>query len=70
MSINDITKDKLISKIGNTDAYSDGYDRIFGKKKTPPCTGHDEESHKECETKKDKCHCPVWTLGCCGSTSK
>lgn len=33
MSVNDITGDKLKSKVGNTQAYSDGYDAIFGKKK-------------------------------------
>ena len=32
MSSNEITGDKLISKIGNAKAYSDGYDKIFGNK--------------------------------------
>lgn len=31
MSNNDITGDSLTSKIGNQEAYSDGWDRIFGK---------------------------------------
>lgn len=62
MSINDITGDKLKSKVGDTDAYSEGYDRIFGKKKCSPCTGHEVESQKQ-----EQCHCPVWTAGCCGS---
>lgn len=30
-STNDITGDRLVSK-GNTKAYDDGYDRIFGNK--------------------------------------
>lgn len=32
MAINDITGDSLITKTGNRQAYSDNYDRIFGKK--------------------------------------
>lgn len=32
MGTNDITGDKLRSKIGNTQAYNDGYDAIFGNK--------------------------------------
>ena len=61
MSTNDITGDKLKSKIGDADAYSEGYDRIFGKKK--PCTGHDAESHKQ-----EPCQCKVWSPGCCGAS--
>ena len=30
-STNEITGDKLTSKIGNKKAYDDGYDRIFSK---------------------------------------
>lgn len=33
MSTNDITGDKLISK-STTDAYRDGFERIYGKKNT------------------------------------
>jgi hypothetical protein len=32
MGTNDITGDKLQSKLGNTQAYSDGYDAIFNSK--------------------------------------
>ena len=31
-SHNDITGDRLISKLRNKDAYADGWDRIWGKK--------------------------------------
>lgn len=34
MTHNDITGDPLKSKTGNQDAYSVGYDMIFGKKST------------------------------------
>lgn len=31
-SHNDVTGDRLISKLRNKDAYADGWDRIWGKK--------------------------------------
>lgn len=40
MSRNEITGDKLQSKVGNTEAFNEGYDRIFSnKEKKPPFTG-------------------------------
>jgi hypothetical protein len=32
IAVNDVTGDKLQSKIGDTDAYSKGYDLIFASK--------------------------------------
>ena len=50
-STNEITGDKLTSKIGNKKAYDDGYDRIFSKEareklhsveeRKGPCQLHD-----------------------------
>lgn len=31
---NDVTGDLIQTKLGNTEAYADNWDRIFGKKKT------------------------------------
>ena len=36
---NDITGDKLISKIGNQAAFDRNFDAIFGKKEKPKCDG-------------------------------
>lgn len=36
-SHNDITGDRLISKLRNKDAYADGWDRIWGKKDENSC---------------------------------
>ncbi len=46
MSTNDVTGDKLITKQA-TDAYRDGWDRIFGKKPQPPVANSPEEQPAE-----------------------
>jgi hypothetical protein len=44
---NEHTGDSLISKI-NTKEYEDNYDKIFGKKKTPPVEdGYEQEERLE-----------------------
>lgn len=59
MGRNDITGDKLQSKVGNTEAFSTNYDAIFGKK---------DKELAQCKTAEHrKCDCPTWTLGCCGT---
>lgn len=41
MSINEITGDKLQSKVGDTTAFNKGWDLLFGNKpKVTPCQGH------------------------------
>lgn len=39
-STNEITGANLVSKSGNQEAYAEGYDRIFGKKKEEPEKGY------------------------------
>ena len=46
MSTNDVTGDKLITK-QSTDAYRDGWDRIFGKKPQPPVANPPDEPADE-----------------------
>ena len=43
---NDVTGDELRSR-GNTDAYSDGYDRIWGKKNATKAVGQGVPSAPE-----------------------
>lgn len=45
---NDVTGDKLISKIGDTEKFGEGYDRVFTKK--------DKNIQPE--------YIPHWVLGC------
>lgn len=59
---NDVTGDKLISKVGNSQAFNEGYDRIFGNKDKPAADNNTTDSKK--------CECPNWTLGCCGAGTK
>jgi len=82
MSRNDITGDKLQTKVGTSKAYSEGYDRIFGNKvkvnedslyadhSLDGLSGSSvhERGHPRTDTK--QCECPTWTLGCCGAGSK
>ena len=60
VATNEVTGDKLVSKLGNKKAFDDGYDRIFGKdarerlrnveeREHGPCQLHDACAEKSCQ---------------------
>ncbi len=53
-SHNDITGDRLISKLRNKDAYADGWDRIWGKKEEQQLEIDFEPDNQEDELSKSK----------------
>lgn len=59
---NDITGDKIQSKLGNQEAYESGWDQVFKIPKTTPCSGHSQCNDILETTKSD-------TKGCCGECS-
>jgi hypothetical protein len=61
MSKNEITGDRMVSK-PVTDAYAEGHERIFGKKKTPPPV---TKTCMNCGT-----HCDHKTMRQCASGSR
>lgn len=52
--VNDVTGDPIVSKVSNSAAYQDGWDRIFGKgKKKKECGGDGCQGCEGCRSTED-----------------